>query len=361
MDLLKHVRDIAADVDLSDEQYERVGAAVDELLEQRPRRARRRLRIGIMTGGLVVGLAAATAVVIVSMGAPHTPVPIDAVSPPGHAPSATVEPAPIPEPAEPTAARVLEDAALATLSQDAPVLDGKYLLVSVRTEYLVTYEADGQYHGVPRADAEAAWWAIGTYDTYIPADRSGEWVRVFNGDTHVTDRFGPDTEALVAGWLADAAEVGSFTQRSQGGLRADPGMPAYLSDAYFAEIPREPAEALEWYYSSMGKDASTSNVVQLLIHDLETNAAPADLRATLFRALSLIDGVHVESIDGSVTTVGFDFPPGQYYRRITVSVDTETGMFVRSTTRHDSDSALVPDSVPDTRITSTTTVVDAAP
>ena len=102
--------------------------------------------------------------------------------------------------------------------------------------------------------------------------------------------------------------------------------------------------------------------MQTLIQDLELDAAPADLRQAMFLALAEVDGTTIESVDGSVTTLRFVFPDTGGVRSATLSVDRETGLVVGSTTMfREPGGSIVPDSVPDFRVTTTVSVVDAAP
>ena len=203
------------------------------------------------------------------------------------------------------AVAVLEQAAgLAPLS--SPLLQpGQYLLVQSRIEYVVTYDAQAEGtapYGSSRADAEAGWLATGSYDTYIPADRYGEWVRVFNPDTTVVDWYGPDAEALAAEWERQVHRDEPIVERIQGGLY-EPYEEGFTigSPEYYAAMPRDPQALLDWYWDYNGLDdepLAIEILAQVLILDLEINAAPADLRASMFRALSLIEGVDVQSVDG---------------------------------------------------------------
>ena len=146
MDALDRVREIGADVELTEEQ---LGSALQEvrrgLLPDRAPRKRAPLWIGI--GGLVAAGAATTAVAI-ALAAPPAVV-VEAVTPPPAAPDVTVttepEPAPDPTPAPApaptvppvTAAAVLEGAAaLASTSAGSAIANGGYLRID-RTEQLV--------------------------------------------------------------------------------------------------------------------------------------------------------------------------------------------------------------------------------
>ena len=214
------------------------------------------------------------------------------------------------------AAAVLEHAAeLAPLSSPA-LQPGQYLLVQSRIEYVVTYDADivdGAPYSSPRSESEAAWLVTSSHDTYIPEDRNGEWVRVFNADTSVIAWYGPEAEALAADWERQVQQAEPIVQRVQGGL-IEPFEVGYTigSPEYYAAMPRDPQALLDWYwdYNGLGdEERATEILAQVLIQDLELNAAPADLRASMFRALSLVEGVAVQFSEGDVTTLSIDVRP----------------------------------------------------
>jgi hypothetical protein len=370
MDVLDRVREIGTDLELTDAQLVRAAAHVRAGLREDRTRGRKRLWIGI--GGVGGALAAATAAtaIVVAATAPQAPV-VEAVTPPPTAPQVTVTPAP----AEPTTAPVEPAPAVAVLEHAAglaplasPQLQpGQYLLVQSRIEYIVTYDAEAvgtAPYGSSRADADAGWLATSTYDTYIPADRHDEWVRVFNPDLSVIDWYGPGAEELSVAWEREVYRADPILERIQGGL-IEPYETGYTlgSPEYYAAMPRDPRALLDWYWDYNGladEERATEILAQALIFDLEINAAPADLRASLFRALSLIEGVAVQSVEGVVTTLSIDVDPDGT-RLVTLSIDMDTGLVVGSSVTRGPGGAVIPDGVPDHRVITTTEVVDAAP
>ena len=207
--------------------------------------------------------------------------------------------------------------------------------------------------------------AAGTYSTYIPADRSGEWVRVFQPEKRIVAAVRTDAEPLAAQWV-DMTLDEVIVDRYQGGL-GDPGRrdtdPTFGSDAYFAQMPRDPQQLLDWNRARMiegNVEDVDEGVVMVLIQDLELNAAPPDLRAAMFRALALAPGVEIQSVDGDRTTLAFRFD--MYEPRVgTMTIDTRTGLVVASTGTTAPGPGIVPESVPGHRVTTTITVVDEAP
>ena len=368
MDVLDRVREIGADVELTEVQ---VAEALDRVragLRTEPSRSRRVLWIGIGAGGVLATAAAATAIVV-AVSTPQTVV-VEAATP---TPTATAPdvivtvPAPtVPPPEVVGAAAVLEHAAeLAPLA--SPLLQpGQYLRVESRIEYVVTYDADAEGtapYGAPRSEAQAGWLVTSSYDTYIPADRYGEWVRVFNPNTTVIAWYGPGADAFAAEWERQVQRTEPIVERIQGGL-IEPYEEGYTlgSPEYHDAMPRDPQALLDWYWSYYGledEERATEILAQVVIQDLEINAAPADLRASMFRALSLVEGVALQSVEGDITTLAFE-PGHSGSRPVTLSIDTRTGLVVGSTTSG-AGGTVIPEAVPDHRVITTTTVVDSAP
>ncbi|HYJ51147.1 MAG TPA: hypothetical protein VEX12_14620 [Microbacterium sp.] len=369
MDVLDRVRDIGGEIELTEAQVAQARRKVlDGLRADASRPTRRRLWIGIGgIGGVLAAATAATAIVI-AVTTPQAAV-VEAVTPTPSAPPVVVTPPPVTTP--PTeivgAAVVLEHAAeLAPLSSPA-LQPGQYLLVQSRIEYVVTYDADivdGAPYSSPRSEAEAGWLVTSSYDTYIPEDRHGEWVRVFNPDTSVIAWYGPEAEALADQWEGEVQRTEPIVQRVQGGL-IEPFESGYTigSPEYYAAMPRDPQALLDWYWDYNGledEEYATEILAQAIILDLELNAAPADLRASMFRVLSLLEGVAVQSVEGNVTTLSIDIDLAGA-QRLTLSLDNETGLVVGSSATRAPGSPIIPDSVPDSRVLTTTTVVDSAP
>lgn len=368
MDVLDRVRDIGADVELTEARVAAAYYRVRDGLRPHASRSRRGMWIGIGGVGGVLAAATAAAAIVVAVTTPQGVV-VEAVTPTPTPPDVVVTPPPPTTP--PTevvgAVAVLEHAAeLAPLS--SPVLQpGQYLLVQSRLEYIVTYDADivdAAPYSSARSKAEAGWLVTSSYDTYIPEDRNGEWVRVFNPDTTVVAWYGPDAEALAAQWEGEVQRTEPIVQRVQGGL-IEPLESGYTTGSaeYYAAMPRDPQALLDWYWEYNGledEEYATEILAQAVIMDLELNAAPADLRASMFRVLSLLEGVAVQSVEGDITTLSIDIDIAGA-ERLTLSVDNETGLVVSSSGTRAPGSAIIPDSVPDHRLITTMTVVDSAP
>jgi hypothetical protein len=370
MDVLDRVREIGADIEPTEAQLARAAARVREGIGPDFARSRRRLWIGIGgVGGALVAAAAATAIVV-SVTPPRVGV-VDAVSPSPSSPEVTVTPAPAEPttaPDEPTPAVAVLEQAAGLATQASPQLQpGQYVRVHSRIEYVVTYDAGAvgtAPYGSSRADADAGWLVSSSYDIFIPAERTDEWVRVFNPDVSVIDWYGPGAEALAVEWERQVHRTDPIVERIQGGL-IEPYEVGYTigSPEYYAAMPRDPNALLDWYWEYNGladEERATEILAQVITQDLELNAAPADLRASMFRALSLIEGVAVQSVEGVVTTLSIDVDPDGT-RMVTLSIDMETGLVVGSSVTRGPGGAVIPDGVPDHRVITTTEVVDAAP
>jgi len=373
MDVLDRVREFGADIELTDDQLSRARQEVQRgLVPDAPSRKRARLWVGIGGIGGLLAAGAATTAIVIALSAPPATV-VEAVTPSPQPPEVTVAPPPPPSPepsqtlAPVTAATVLEQAAaLASTSAGSSLAQGGYLRIDSATEQLVLYspEAEHSPYNASRENATAAWVAAGTYSTYIPADRSGEWVRVFQPEKRIVALYGSDAEYLAAQWVEMALDE-VIVDRYQGGLGdgGDNSDPTFGSDAYFAQMPHDPQQLLDWNRARMiegNVEDVDEGAVMVLIQDLELNAAPPDIRAAMFRALALAPGVAIQSVDGDRTTLAFRFD--MYEPRVgTMTIDTRTGLVVASTGTTSPGPGIVPESVPGHRVTTTITVVDEAP
>ncbi|MFH8252356.1 hypothetical protein ACH3VR_18465 [Microbacterium sp. B2969] len=386
MDLLDRVRDWGSEIELPEERLAAARQRLAAAVSAEPARRRRwkwTIGVGGGMGGLAIA-AAATVTTIVIAGAPDpiptthiaatptpdvtpTPTPDVSVAPPPQ-PTAPTVPA---SPTVPTATDVLERAAVLAVTSVTPLTQGQYLRVRNQTEQLVLFAQgvnENSPYDVSRQAATAAWISRSGYSTYIPAERSGEWVREFETDPRIAVVYGAEGQFRADEWRG-LFSLQPMIEHFQGGLDfvGDGGAtgPIYASDEYFAQLPRNPAALFEWHRNRLAAGNVVdpdAQAVQVLIQDLELNAAPADLRQAMFRALAIIEGTTIESVDGSVTTLGFTFPVSQGVRSSTLSIDTDTGLVVASTsTFRELGGSIVPDSVPDFRVTTTVSVVDSAP
>ena len=334
MELLDRIRELGAESEPTEESIARARAVLAQAIADSPAGAKRRawgIGLGSGAGALVVAAAATAVVVIVSGGpavepgpAPTTntaetakPTPVPTPTP---TPGVTVEPAPVV-----TAATVLDQAASLASTSVRPLAAGQWLRVEHQIEQLVTY-AEGVDPNSPynatRENATAAWVARGSYSTYMPADRSGDWYRAFEPDRQIVALFGANAEALANDWLSVALDE-RIVERYEGGLDliGEGQDPIYASDGYFAAMPRDPAALIAWHRARLAAGNVVDldeGVVSVLVQDLELNAAPADLRSAMFHALALAEGVTIHSVDGPITTLAFPFTGSGRVLRATV-------------------------------------------
>ena len=218
MDLLDRVRELGAESQPTEQSVEAARARLAQAIAEAPATAKRRAwGIGLGGGaGALVAAAAATAVVVMvqvvprshrTRHRPRTPPRRRSAPTPTPTPRVTIEPAPVL-----TAAAVLERAASLASTSVTPLTAGQWLRVEHQLEQLVTY-AEGVDPNSPynatRENATAAWVARGSYATYMPADRSGEWFRVFEPDRQIVALFGAGRRGArerLAGHGAEGAD-----------------------------------------------------------------------------------------------------------------------------------------------------------
>ncbi|GAB3808082.1 hypothetical protein GCM10028798_33630 [Humibacter antri] len=313
MDILERVREIGQDVpSITDVELEE---ARQKLLHETARKqltgVRRPVRRRVIGGSVVVaGLAAAALVAGLVLAPPHP---------------------------EPAAAAVLRQAANVTINAvDTTLTNGQYLRVTDTTTYSgdPDPEAGG---GTGRAPGSSL------LVLYVPADRAKDWFLQLGPDSR---GFGK-VERLLGG------DDGALTpeQRARGKFTTsiDTWRP------FYAEMPRDPKELLNWFLARGEKSQGYDWVMSMFSDPLTTALMPPDLRAAAFRALALIPGINVVSSDGSIVTL--QRADTTHARVKTIVVDTSTG-FIRSYTAESHD-------VPGTVLTDTQSismsVVDHAP
>ena len=106
-----------------------------------------------------------------------------------------------------------------------------------------------------------------------------------------------------------------------------------------------------------------------LIGLLSYNAGPPDVRAMMYRALSLLPGSTVgEEQAGGARTLSFDSrfgwasdPSDSSLTRFTVTIDMATGDIRETTYTSDVGEGVIPAGVPDSRTVYTVSVVDGLP
>ncbi|WP_152642344.1 hypothetical protein [Microbacterium sp. SA39] len=306
--------------------------------------------------------AAVTAGVLVvgNLTAPMTGGGIEAI--PTVAPKPSAEPSPEPTVEPLTVQSVLSGAANTTASYPAPVAGpGQYLMIDHQSQQLVLY-APGDLNP-SRAEATAGWTVTSSYTTYIPANRSDEWVEVFRPDRQIVDLFGEEAGVQSQAWLEQfSGMTDPIIRRYEGGLPNVTDVP-FGSDAHYAQLPRDPAALIDWIRDYSGATAgpdSDAMVVGFLIQELQLNAAPADLRPAMYQALSMMPNGVVLGTVGNVVTLSFPTYAANE-RWDSISIDTSTALVTSSSFTLGSGGTIVPDGVPNHLVSQTVTVVDDAP
>jgi hypothetical protein len=246
--------------------------------------------------GLVVGVAAAAAVAVVGTavalggggGAPAQPV----------AQSTTAQQPTKRDVSLLSASQVLNDAADKITAKDPELKPGQYRYIEVKGSYLRGFQV-GTSQEVVGPPTGYTYLADVTYQTWIPADVTQEWLeKRVAGDAKLIGSSMPASEVPAYQPVdTDTGErrgaCGDFFPKSQPkkvcGDPTDMGQPAF-----YENLPRDPDQLLAWlrdYTSQRGSAPST--MFHFGIQFLNSGIMPADLRGDLLRAMAKIDGVKV--------------------------------------------------------------------
>lgn len=363
----------ADELDLSSARA-RLTSAIEA--ERRPVRSRESRRPWIIAGGLAGAAAAVTVGVLVVNGLTSPAPTIDAF--PTREPGSLLVPTPSPEPptAE-TSAEVLRGAAVAAAEFVPPTLaPGQYLRREWTAEELYVYEdAFGSWAtpgwGGSRETATSAW-VVGTRGTqYIPADLADQWYGSMD-QRELVSSFG-DSAEVEAGAQVLPEMLGSTPQLEPYDVSA-PWPVGGASDlaSFFGAMPDDPEEMVSWVRNQVEPDrpgGEDFKVGWTLIGLLSYNAGPPDVRAMMYRALSLLPGSTVgEEQAGGARTLTFDSrfgwasdPSDSSLTRFTVTIDMATGDIRETTYTSDVGEGVIPAEVPDSRTVYTVSVVDGLP
>lgn len=315
MDLFERVRDIHLDdTRFTEVQKDAARQVLLRGLASKDRRPARSQRSWIGAAGLV-GATAVAAIVVAVVVTPGA--------------------------VTPAAAEVLNRAAEVTAeAQDPALAPGEYLRIAQTTRGTTLWDAElapsGFGNSDPRA-ADAGFVEESTYETYVPADRSHDWVLTWSVPKLV-DQFGDRAEEALA--VRDSlVAVGSFPTETRTIERRPAGeTPAQgeiggdriydSQEERYADMPREPSALLAWFRAQVDEDEADHFVIQQLEDSMMVNLAPRDLRVALFRALAMIDGVSVASVKGNLTTLAYDWTFHDRDLQTTFIVDTDEGRIV---------------------------------
>jgi hypothetical protein len=240
-----------------------------------------------------------------------------------------------------SAADVLNAAAEATLTATvlAPA-PGQYIRIQeVSTQKLGwradTSSPDGGYWD--SNDSATTALVRQSRSLYVPANRSDDWIEDYGESTELLEIAGPEAIQAEAGLsqleFNVRVEVYPAGFYDVSGVQAEGVDPEDVKrfarnglSCYYDEMPRDPRELVKWLDESSYEYLSACAPPRLS-EPIDFNLAPADLRATMFQALALVDGARVERVEGDITTIAFP-EGGESDWMETVDVDTRQGLVV---------------------------------
>jgi hypothetical protein len=366
MDVFERVREVNRGAGLNDERITEVRARLLTGIDADTSAERKRItrRPMFVIAGAMAGVAAATAGVLVisQMNAPSPPaeaVPRETVRP-------TPQSTPAPQPSTTSGTTVTEPFPSTTPQA------GQYLRIVNTTESIIYRDDQSIYSawaesGLSGVQPLSALMLREVSEVNMPADRTTEWSGRFGAEERVAYFPGNPAPDGVAAWdklLPPAQGVREWT--SVGGFEGD-ASPRRGSAEWSAAFPRDPHALLDFartYMRGYEQTPAQANeaAVSALVDVLRSNVAPADLRQSALHALDLA-GVTASTANGVET---YRIRYEHIDRRTdTVSIDTATGWASEYTLRSDRVDAgqgdMVPQTVPDIRMTYSVSIVDSAP
>jgi hypothetical protein len=366
MDVFERVREVNTGVGLTDERIAGARARLLEGIDTGMATARKRVsrRPMFLIAGAVAGVAAATATVMV-VGQLTAPAPqVEAI------PAPTVDPRQpgevLPHPA-PTGGTGITEPFPGTTPQP-----GQYLSIQAVSDAL-TYR--GPYASIfawsYRPDEYppiSAALLRSTHQSFMPADRSGEWV-FQDGPLNERLEFysndpGPGNQVAWDNMLPVLPPYEPWS--SLGGYPSDGGIVSGTLESY-AALPSDPDELYQ-YVRDLGlswgipADIVDEWVMQQVSEVLTSNYAPPAARAAFWNLLS--SRTATPSVDGDIMTYTLRFVTTEP-RTATVSIDSTTGWVTEYTYKadrtDDAEQDMAPADVPDVRTTYTVSIVDSLP
>jgi len=322
---------------------------------------RRRARGFAWAGGVVgVGAAAAVAAVVAT-----NLLPVDPETP-------GIPPGLVPAPA--SASEVLERAAERTASGDALVPgDGQYLRIDETMAFLefsIADAATGELMPMGnRENAEAAFVTSRTTSLYVPADREDEWVWDLRGPWSVGEQWGADSASAVQVWerlQQDGSDTPELWRLPGGRDSQNTESPDATLDGRekFAEMPRDPQALLDWFRQQSGAEGAEADAtaVWVMSSTLSSALAPADLRASIFQALALVDGMQVDDPEADLADFTFSASGDDWTRTLHFTLDTQRSLITElSDTMLPAGDSIVPDEIPNEQRSVQVSIVDTAP
>jgi hypothetical protein len=367
MDVFERVREVNEGAELTAEQIldarTRLFVGIDEAATAGRKRFGRRPMILIAGGVVGVAVVAVAAIVVGQLTATAPTVEVAPAPTSSPLPSSSAVP-PIPSPTVTTGAGAVETE---TFPGTTPQ-PGQYLKMTSTAQLL-------RYRG-PDSELPYQWLFRDNFTTqppisallvqndsatFVPADRSEEWVRVDGSRNQRIRSYSelqtPDDRSVWDAMLP--ADPEDHVVRGPG----EDFVGGYLVNRDYSVYPRDPQALLDYlreYFAPAGSNRDDS-VMVLILTLLRSNLAPPEVRKAFIDALKLSGLATIESAAGTVTTYGVDLTTVDPHRE-TISIDAKTGWatgYTETATR--SDGGLVPASVPDLRVTLTVMIVDTAP
>ncbi|WP_367134651.1 CU044_5270 family protein [Saccharothrix sp. HUAS TT1] len=235
-----------------------------------------------------------------------------------------------------SAREYLTRAADAITAVDQPLAPGQY-------RYIAAHEWNSRGVAVaPPADQPDAATTGYTYlvesrtETWIPQDVTQEWLnrrtplegaKWLGGTVPQSEAPLPEPDVTAEG--ERRGRCGDFFPNSQPKkVCGDPE--DWDNPDFYAQLPRDPQALLQWLRDRTAHRGGTPGVVfHWALQLLHTGLVPADLRASLYRALALLDGVAV--VDGAANLdgrVGVAVTIEDEHERRDLIVDPATGDFI---------------------------------
>lgn len=372
MDVLQRVHDIGAGASVSEAAIlsaRRELASAVRAERSTPRRMLLR-HPAVAVSAVVAGVAAtATAVLVVPHLIPPTePVIAIPTTPASPTPGGTTTPRPEPSSQPESPRTVLASVAHQVKAGKAPTpAVGQYVRIETVSQQLISYNAQDGVNdlAVWRTNADAAWVATpGGRTTYVPADIHGEWLYRDNGGAWaIGETFGGDAAAIAQQWAAEHPPTEATEWRIAGGSQANwPDGSGDSTADFFAKIPADPEQIIEWLTAEL--DGQSQKVGWNLARLLSYNVGTVETRSAMYDALSRLPGSEITHVDAQTVTLVFHAAAsveGDVDTWYSITIDRASGTVTEYTERIGSNPALVPDAVPDLRVTSTVTVIDAIP
>ncbi len=364
MDVLERVRAWAPDAEIDDATVARARhRLMSEVSGRAPeaRAPRRRSSTVRWTVGLVgAGAAVAAGAVVITNLLPAEP------GTPG------VPPGLMPQPA--SAAELLEQAADRVAEGGGAMPGaGQFLRIEETASFLefsIPDAATGELMPMGnRENAEAAFTIEHTTALYVPADREDEWVWDLRDPWAVEQTWGESAADAVKVWQRLDQDGGDTPQvwRLPGGRdpQSTENPDATLDGReLFDRMPREPRALLDWFRERSGLAGAEADAAAVwsMSSTLSSSLAPADLRAVMFDALSLVKGIQVDDPGADQVTFTYSVTGADWVRTTTFTLDTEQSLITElSDISLPAGDSVVPDDVPDEHRIVRVSIVDEAP